>query len=188
MRFLTGFKTEVKGVRPRYATVHKYIDAGIQYLENFEPFPYEMIAVEDKLEFDIDGVKFVGILDYIGRDKDSGLVIVDNKSGDIRPRSGKAKPTSRDKELDKRLRQLYLYSRAVEQKYGELPKSLCFNCYRTGTFVEEPFSHDAYDEAMKWALSTIERIKEEDNFDPNQDYFYCGWLCGLNDVCEYGFV
>lgn len=183
-QFLLNFSKEVRGVRPKDATVQKYIEAGCEYLKSFSPFPFNMIDVEKRVEFTIGEFNFIGFIDYLG-EKDGKFYIVDNKSRDLKPRSNRAKPTVKDKELDSMLKQLYIYSVAVEQEYGVLPEALCFNCFRTGVFIKEKFDIDKYEEAKQWALDSIEKIRNTEDFEPNRDFFSCFYICGVNDHCEY---
>lgn len=183
-KFLTDFSKEVRGTRPQESTVTKYIQCGCEYLRSFQPFRFNMIDVEKRVEFNIDGIPFVGFIDYLG-EEDGELVIVDNKSRDLKPRSKRAKPTLKDQELDSMLKQLYIYSAAVKQEYGKFPKLLCFNCFRTGTFIEEPFNEDAYNAAIEWAKKQVEDIKDADDFYPQIDYFSCNFICGVDKECEY---
>lgn len=184
--FLKDFKTEVRGFRPKETTVKKFIDGAVEYLKSFKPFPFKMIAVEKKVEFKVGGEPFIGYIDYLGMDESDGeLVIVDNKSRDLKPRSKRGKPTLKDKELDEILRQLYIYSIAVEEEYGKLPKELCINCFKTGTFIREPFNMEAYHEAQVWVLNMIKDIKREEDFEENLNPFFCFWVCGVSDNCEY---
>ena len=183
-RFLMDFSKEVRGTRPQESTVTKYIQCGCEYLRSFQPFRFNMIDVEKRVEFNIDGIPFVGFIDYLG-EEDGELVIVDNKSRDLKPRSKRAKPTLKDQELDSMLKQLYIYSAAVKQEYGKFPKLLCFNCFRTGTFIEEPFNEDAYNAAIEWAKKQVEDIKDADDFYPQIDYFSCNFICGVDKECEY---
>ena len=186
MVFLRDFKKEVRGFRPKESTLTKFINGAVEYLKNFKPFPYKLVEVEKKVEFEIEGNKFVGYIDFLGMDESDGeFVIIDNKSRDLKPRSTRAKPTVKDKELDEILRQLYIYCIAVEQEYGKLPKALCINCFRTGTFIQEPFKMEAYEEAKKWALEKIAEIGDDTDFDPNPNVFSCFWICGVSDNCEF---
>lgn len=182
--FLLEFQNEVKGVRPKEITVQKYIQAGCNYLKSFSPFPFNMVDVEKKVEFTIGKYNFVGFIDYLG-EKDGKLYIVDNKSRNLKPRSRREKPTVKDMELDSMLKQLYLYSVAIEQEYGVLPEALCFNCFRNGEFIEEQFNVQKYEEAKQWAIESIEKISDTDGFEPNRDFFSCFYICGVSDHCEY---
>lgn len=183
-KFLTDFKSEVRGERPNENTVQKYIKCGIEYLRSFEPFPYEMVNVETSIAFQVNDIPFVGVIDYIGM-KDGEYYIVDNKSRDLKPRSTHKTPTVKDRELDAMLRQLYLYSAAVKQEYGKFPKALCFNCFKTGVFIEEPFNLEVYDETIQWAVKTIHEIENTERFYPSIDFFKCRYICGVSDECCY---
>ncbi len=183
-KFLADFSKEVRGTRPQESTVTKYIQCGCEYLRGFQPFRFNMIDVEKRIEFDIDGIPFVGVIDYLG-EKDGEYIIVDNKSRNLKPRSKRAKLTVKDKELDSMLKQLYIYSAAVKNEYGKFPKLLCFNCFRTGVFIEESFNEDAYNEAIRWAKKQVENIKDTDDFYPNREFFSCYYICGVSNECCY---
>jgi len=182
--FLAGFSSEVRGVRPQESTVQKYIKYGAAYLKGFQPFEYETVGVEKRVQFKIGEIPFIGYIDYIGI-KDGDYCIIDNKSRDLKPRSKRAKPTAKDAELDSMLKQLYLYAAAIKQEYGKFPKELCFNCFRTGVFIKEPFDERAYTEAIEWAKKKVEEIKDVDEFYPNKEYFFCNYICGVSNACCY---
>ena len=186
MKFLFDFSSKVLGRRPSEKTVASYIQKGKDYLNNFEEFPFEMVAVEDVIHFDLNQTPFLAVLDYVGRGED-GLVIVDNKSRELRPRSGRKKPTKNDMEIDEMLKQLYIYSAAIKSRYGEFPKKLCFNCFKNQKFIEEEFQEDKYKEAVEWAMKMIEEIKDSETeaFYPSVEFFKCYYLCGLSEECCY---
>lgn len=183
-KFLFGFQENVIGRRPQQSTVEKYIQLGIEYLKGFAPFPYNMVAVEKKVEFELGGKKFIGFIDYLG-EKDGEYYIVDNKSRELKPRSGRKKPTVKDQELDEMLKQLYLYAAAIKQEYGQFPKALCFNCFKNRVFIEEPFSENKFSETIEWFLKTIDDIADENEFLPRIDFFGCNYICGVNGECCY---
>lgn len=182
--FLTGFSEQVKGTRPKQSIVDSYIKSGIEYLKSFEPFPFNMIEVEKKVEFELDGIKMIGFIDYLG-EKDGELYIVDNKSRNLKPRSNRKTPTKNDMEIDEMLRQLYLYAAAVKKEYGKFPKALCLNCFKNKTFIVELFNKEAYNEACEWAKTKVSQIKDADDFYPNCDFFSCTYICGVSEHCCY---
>lgn len=184
IKFLNDFTKEVEGIRPSEGIVTKYIQAGNEYLRYFKPFPFNILSVEKKVEFEIEGIPFAGVIDCLG-EKDGELYIIDHKSRDLKLRSNRKKPTRNDNELDKMLRQLYVYSAAIKQEYGRFPKFLCFNCFKTGIFIKEPFSEDAYSEAIKWAKENVEAIKNAEDFPPSKEFFKCSYICGVNKECCY---
>ena len=186
IEFLTKFSTEVQGERPPGNIVGNYISKGLNYLTNFTDFPYETVGVEKKIDFDIDGIPFTAIIDYIGK-SDDGYVIIDNKSRELKPRSKNGKRRKSDDLIDEMLKQLYVYSAAIQQTYGEYPKKLCFNCFKNMVFIEEQFNKDIYDETIAWVKKNIEDIKksESEDFYPNVEFFSCRYLCGVSDECCY---
>lgn len=183
--FLSNFRREVKGLRPEGKIVQKYIESGVNYLSSFEPLPFKPIWIEEKRDFTLENRKFTGILDFLGESESGELVLVDNKSRDLKPRSNRKRPTAKDTELDDMLRQLYLYSIPVFESFGRYPDWLCFNCFRSGVFIKEPFHTERFEEAKQWALSLIEEIEAEEDFEPTLDFFFCKWLCGVSDKCVY---
>ena len=185
-KFLFDFSSEVKGDRPSETIVASYIQKGSNYLDNLTDFPYKTVAVEEEIHFSIDEIPFVAVIDFIGKD-DDGYVIIDNKSRELKPRSGRKKPTKKDLELDEMLRQLYVYSAAIRSRYGEFPKKLCFNCFKNGQFIEEEFNEREYSEAIEWVKKRVESItdSEDDDFYPNVDFFGCFYICGFKNECCY---
>lgn len=182
--YLTNFAQEVRPPAPSYAVFCSYFEQGLQYLRREELLPYrEPLVVEQKFSFDIDGLQLVGIVDLLARD--GALVLVDNKSRALKPRSGKSKPTKADEELDAYLRQLYLYSVPIKHRFGEYPARLEFNCFRTGQLISEPFDPEKLEEAKRWALDRIQTITDNEDWSPNIEFFKCRYICELSDECEF---
>lgn len=182
--YLLGFRQGVKGAAPSDKVFQSYFKSGLRYLRTINPFPFNTVGVEEKVGLTISGLPFIGYIDFIG-EKDGAFHVVDNKSRTLKPRSKRKTPTKSDRELDDYLRQLYLYSAAVKDKYGEFPKTLCFNCFRSGLFIKEQFDEQAYKEANDWFVKSVDRIKREEVFPPNIDFFKCKYLCELNDCCGF---
>ena len=182
--FLSGFSSKVLGDRPSESIVKKYICCGLDYLKDFKPFDYNTVAVEKNVDFKIEGMNFVARIDYIG-EKDGKYYIVDNKSRDLKNRSKRKKPTATDVELDNMLRQLYIYSAAFKEMYGEFPSALCFNCFKNNTFIVEEFKMDEYIKTIEWAKRKIRDIRESETFDPNIEFFSCKYICDVSNDCIY---
>ena len=191
--FLQGFCNRVQGLRPSREIEQKYLDQGAFYFEHFEPFPLSTLEVEREIELDIDGLKFTGIIDYLGQtlqesnaDSPPALILIDHKSADIKPYSKRhqTKPTKTDMELDEKLRQLYLYAIWVHEEYSRWPSELWFNCFRTGKIIKEQFDIQKAREAKDWVKRQVERIYKEDLFLPTDDFYYCKWVCGQHNNCE----
>lgn len=183
--YLKNFRQKVSALAPNQTIFKNYFLNGLSYLRDILEPTNRVLAVEEKVEFEIDGVPFVGYIDLLEEDSDGGILVVDNKSRTLKPRSKRAKPTKSDIELDQYLKQLYLYSIYVKKHYGEYPKALCFNCFRNKTVIKEPFDESAYNAASQWAKDKTDEIAVETDFRPDIEYFKCRYLCEMQEYCEY---
>ncbi len=164
----------------------KYYTTGLDYLRHFE-FPHKnIVGVEEVVKFNINDIPFIGYVDVIS-EENGELIITDHKSHDLSPFSKKypAKKTKGDLELESYLRQLILYAYGVKQKYGKYPVALEFNCFKSGNYITVPFNEDWVEPTLKWASESIEHIRNENEWKPTIDYFYCKNLCDMRGVCEY---
>ncbi len=186
--YLTNFKSQVVASAPSPEIFKKYFKQGFDYFDGFDPSSVpedeSVIAVEKYADFLIGDKHFVGVIDKLSYGP-LGLQITDHKSRALKKYSHKPKPTKSDLELDKYFRQLYLYADAVKQEYGEYPKELLFNCFRTGEEIHDLFRADKCEVAKQWALSMIDSINTTTEWKPNIDWFKCKYICDVCDSCEY---
>ncbi len=190
--YILHFKEAIKGKPPTQKMYKKYFQSGIDYLKDPQfPFQLENILwVEEKLEFALDDIPFVGIVDCLIEDPDHGLILLDHKSRQLKARSPRRKkpPTKSDLELDDYLRQLYLYSYAVKDKLGKFPDRLAFNCFRNDPgkrIIVEPFREEKAEEVRQWAIDTVHEIIANEDWSPNMQFWQCNHLCSYNQSCEY---
>ena len=162
----------------------QYLLNGLDYFGKDIYTPPSIVGVERRFRFMVGEYKFQGIIDLL-YEEDGGLVILDHKSHNLQPRTGRKKPTAKDLELDAYLRQLYLYAHAVRQQKLGAVKKLVFNCFRTGIRIEEPHSAAAELEAVNWAVDTIRQIENTRAFMPNPEWFFCRNLCDTRAICDY---
>lgn len=170
-----------------------YHDNGRDYFENWNGFPdnWELVESEKEIHLDINGNAFIGFIDLIVRDKNTGkYIIVDHKS--------KSK-FKNDEEQAEYARQLYLYSLHIKEAFGEYPSQLIFNMFRANDVVKIRFNEKELDEAVKWFTNTIKTIKKEASFKdkiaieyrkkgkPLKNYkkndFFCCHLCSVRNCC-----
>ena len=170
-----------------------YHDKGKEYFENWEEFPdnWELIESEREIHLDIEGNTFIGFIDLIVKDKNTGrYIVVDHKS------KSKFKD---EKEKEEYARQLYLYALYIKAEYGEFPSHLIFNMFRANDVVTIEFDHEALEKAVEWFKTTIEKIKKDDKFDDKivisrrkkglpmkgfkKDDFFCNFLCSTRRFC-----
>lgn len=190
IKYLTNFRKQVACKAPNEKIFESYFDKGAEYLSSMESelMSWKPIAVEEKYDFKIGDKKFIGIVDLVCENSDGDLVIIDHKSHQLKPRSGRVKPTKSDEELDEYLRQLYLYCIPVKKKFGKFPEWLVFNCFRNdegNRFIVEKFDKEKFDEAKQWVVDSIEEIRQEDEWGADEEFWKCRYICGLHDKCEY---
>lgn len=155
----------------------KYYEDGINYLNSFEGIAdnLQVVGVEQEINLKLNGKAFIGYIDLILKDtNDNKYIIVDHKS------KGKFKSK---KEKEHYMYQLYLYSVYIKEKFGEYPKELKFNMFRTGTFETEQFDEKKLKKALNWFDFTIDLIYSDDTFIKIKDEFYCNNLCGVREHC-----
>lgn len=181
--YMKHFRQKVAPCAPSQKIFNAYYRDGLNVLMDYKPIPGKVLASENEVSFHIGGRQFTGVQDLILDDR--GIVLVDHKARALKPRSGRKKPTKSDDELDRYLRQLYLYSIPVFQQYGVYPDRLVFDCYRTQSLITEPFCMQALEETKTWATETIEKIVHTERWYPELDYCRCKHLCDVNLECDY---
>lgn len=157
----------------------KAYEKGYNYLAEFDSFnDYEIIDTEHSFAIDINGRKFVGIIDMIAIDKKTGMtVLIDHKS------KSKASFKSSKRSM---FRQLYLYSLYYKQEYGKYPEKLAFNLFKEDMIVQEDFDEDMLNEAIEWATNVMKKIESYDMIDfleTREDEFFCRNLCNSREHC-----
>lgn len=165
-----------------------YYDKGIEYLNNIDLDldRYEILGVEKEIHFKIEDKDFVGYIDLLVKDKETGeIIIIDHKSASIKILKNGSISKSDQKHFLEFKRQLYLYSIPIVKEYGSVSK-LKWNMFKDQKWIEIPWKQEEYDEAIQWAKDTLKLIENESLWLPNQDYYYCNYLCGQrNNACEF---
>ena len=148
---------------------------------------YEILGVELETTQNIAGYKFLGFIDLLLKDKTTGdIVLMDHKSAPypLSKRTGKVLKNS-EKSFESYKKQMYLYCYAVKQLYGEFPKWIVWNHFKSGEFVKIEFDEKEYNSTIQWFIDTINQIENDEMFQENIDFFYCHTLCDFRNSCEY---
>ena len=177
------FRENVLSKAPSQKVYQNYFNQGFQYLDSIDFPERKILGVEERVYFTFAGRPFTGFIDVVS--DDGALIITDHKSRTLKPRSSRAKPTKADQELDDYLRQLYIYSAAVKEKYGRYPDFLEFNCFRSQILIKEPFSKERLEFVEDWADKQINKIIVNGDWNANPDYWRCKYLCDVCGECEY---
>ena len=190
--YILNYRSAVKGKAPNQKMWRNYFQSGLEYLNDVN-FPYDLdnvIWVEEATRFYVGDYEFNGIIDCLIEDQDDGLVLLDHKSRRLKPRSPRKKkpPTKSDVELDEYQRQLYLYCIPVKERLGRYPDTIAFNCFRNDPgkrLIKDKFDEARFEAAKQWAIESIEKIVNNEEWTPDLDYWKCHHLCSYNHACEY---
>ena len=181
---------------PHDAPPNKYVDIkqsyyekGLDYFNNIDLDldKYEVLGVEKEVRFQIAGKDFVGYIDLLLKEKETGkIIILDHKSASIKIlKNGKVSKSDQE-HVREFIRQLCLYAIPIIEEYGHVDE-LWWNLFKDKNWLKMPFNKEDYDEAIQWAEDTLKLIEAEKEWLPNNSSsYYCNYLCGQrNNACEY---
>lgn len=165
-----------------------YFNKGLDYFNNidFELDKFDILGVEKEVRFKIGEKDFIGYIDLLLREKDTGkIIIVDHKSASIKfLKNGKVRKSDRD-HVKEFVRQLCLYAIPVIEEYEKVDE-LWWNLFKERKWLKIPWTTEIQDEAINWAINTIRLIENETEYPCNPDYYYCWNLCSQrNNACPY---
>ena len=188
------YPLEVTQPWPRMLAAKGYADKafqlGLDYFKNFDEFKgYKVISAEERFRIEVEGRPFVGIMDMLLEDENTGeLVLTDHKSKSL---------AAFKKAEDEMYRQQYLYSKYVFEKYGKYPERLMFNLFKeNGTKMQRNFNEEEYLKTIVWAGEQMEKMEQYDLVDwfntkevqPGKPDFFCTELCSCRKICPNGQV
>lgn len=170
--------------------IDSYFEKGLDYLAEvsfdwmFDEF--DILGVEKEVKFEVNGEPFIGYIDLLLKNKESGdLVIVDHKSSKYPfSKTGKLLKACADQQQHYE-NQMFLYAKAIHDELGVYPVQLTWNYFKAKAWYSIPFTEAGLEKALKWATEKISEISKDDEFQNREDYFYCNNLCGFRNTCEY---
>lgn len=149
-----------------------------RFFKDFTGWRTEPVWVEEHFVLDMDGYRFQGFVDRLGRAKNGDLIMTDYKC---------AKPYE-GTQLKEKARQLYLYAGAVHKQFGEYPKKLIFFHFRQNHPQIIPFKAEDFMEAVDWADRTVRDIEAYQGDYPMRDNgYFCEAVCGFRNSCTKQF-
>lgn len=173
----------------KQSTMDKKYNQGIDYLAAFDIErlkDYEILGVEKKVLFEIDGYKFIGFIDLLLRHKKTKkILLIDHKSLDHFMKKDGTPLKSQLSYFEAYSKQMYLYSRPIFEEYGEYPDRIIWNHFFDQQITNIPFNKDDYENALKWAINIIRMIYKDKKFNAKHSYMMCKVLCGYRNSCCY---
>lgn len=185
--FKLNFDLMVKSPSGIPGLEEKYYQQGISFFDSFDVSRdlYDVMFLEEKINFDYEGYKFVAKPDLVLKEKTTNLVSLwDYKSSTLYKKDRKGIETEDAKKIEEYKKQMSMYTFALRLSGIKVDKiNLLFT--RAKKLISFPVVEKDETDIMQWALNTIEDIyKEEYNYNNTQNYF-CNNLCGVRLFCEF---
>ena len=156
--------------------VSKYIEGTRSFFNWFSGVTDEILGVERHFLIDIDGISFQGLIDLETRSNEGVMKVIDWKFA--------AESGFRGAKLKEKQRQLYLYSIAFKEKFGEYPSELFFYLCLSKKAIKIKFNKKDLQEAIDWLKAGVAQIEDATEYPKQPQYFMCKNLCGIT-ICEH---
>lgn len=144
----------------------------------FQGWRTEAIWIEEHIKIERPNYTFQGFVDRLGKTKQGDLIMTDYKCA--KPYTGST--------LKEKARQMYLYSGAVNDKFGQFPSKLIFFHFRQNFPQIIPFKMEDYLEAWDWADRTVAEIEAyEGDYPMTDNGYFCEAVCGYRNTCTKQF-
>ena len=168
----------------------RYRIQGQNFFDNFsfEKEKYEVLLVEDKIDFDLNFARVTARPDLILKNKATGeITLVDYKTSTpykIDKVSGKE--TADKKKLDGYSKQMHLYTYAIRTQKNIAIDKICMWYPRLDKMVVSLWDALVEEKTLKWFDETITKILADNKFAYNNtNQYFCNELCSVRNSCEY---
>lgn len=177
--------------KAKQSTMDKTFEDCIDYLcqmDDIDRDKYEILGVEMKLEFKIDKYNFVGFVDLLVKNKETGeIILIDHKQATHFMKKDGVTPLKNQLEnFSAYKKQMYIYCYGLLQTKGIKIDKIVWHHFRdAGQLTVIPFDAEEMDYTLGWVKYTIEKIKKDKEFLNNPSYMLCSVLCDFKNDCEY---
>jgi len=186
--YIDNYYTEITESFPPYpqGMSSAYYDEGLNFFANFNfnKSNYEIISIEEKLNIDYKGYKFVAIPDMVLKNNLTGFItLLDYKTSKLKnPKYDKLK-------LKGYADQLQLYAQFYWWSTGVVVDKIFLWFIRNQQFFEIKINSLETAETLSWVDSVLQNIKSETAWDyNNKNKYFCQWLCSIRSRCPHTSV
>lgn len=190
MAFIDSYNENVNSVNEWNANIATNLfNIGFEYfadcsMDKLHLRGCKIVGVEYQCNFKIGNNKFIGFIDLLIQDPDGNLIVIDHKSGEYpMTKSGTVKAKQTEK-LESYKRQLYLYSKAVYEKFHKYPAKLVWNFFKSNDWLVIPFNETEYQNTLKWAQDVIDDIYLTVEYEAKPQFFFCHNICDFRSICD----
>jgi CRISPR/Cas system-associated exonuclease Cas4 (RecB family) len=183
--YTDNYSTEVTESFPPYpqGMASNYYHEGLDFFTNFnfDKSNYEIISIEEKLNINYKGYKFVAIPDMILKNNKTGYItLLDYKTSKLKnPKYDKAK-------LKGYADQLQLYAQFYWWSTDIAIDKIFLWFIRNNQFFEIKVNALETIETLSWLDNILSDIQSETTWDyNNKNKYFCQWLCSIRSRCPY---
>jgi hypothetical protein len=161
-----------------------YYEKGLAYFDNFyfDKELYDILLIEDPIDIKLGNVSFVAKPDLVLHEKSTGINrLIDFKTANPM-KSGKFDKAK----MEGYLKQFNLYVWSLFAGKGIEIQEIETWFIIANMVVKTPVNLGYVQDNLNWFTDTIEKIKKEEDFLPNnKNTFFCQQLCSVSDSCIF---
>lgn len=148
---------------------------------------FEILGVEKKCSFNIGKYRFQGFIDLLLSDKKTKEIIIWDHKSSAYPfkKDGVSVLKSCQENFQSYKHQMYLYCKQVVEEFNVFPSKITWLHFKDGKTATIDFNKKDYEQSLKWAEDTINKIYKDNKFEAKDSYMMCGRLCNFREECEY---
>lgn len=168
----------------------KYKEQGQKFFDNFA-FPlhlYEVLLVEGKMDFRLNGNMFTARPDLVLKEKATGKIILyDYKTATpFKTDKKTGKEVADKKKIDGYYDQMHLYTYAIKVIMGIQVEQINLWFPRLDKMVELPWKQEKEDQVLQKVSDTVTKIRADESFTANNtNAYFCNYLCGVRQLCKF---
>jgi hypothetical protein len=162
-----------------------YYNDGLNFFNNFnfDTSKYDALMVEDKIDYNYNGIDLVVKPDIVLSNKDTK----ENALLDFKTSKLKNNKYDKDK-IDEYLNQMYLYVYFIEKAKNINIDYICIWFIRNNVFKVVKIDRNEMQSRIQWFEDTIKNIKNEQDWAANntkENQYFCNNICGMRNWCKY---
>jgi hypothetical protein len=180
------YREEVTAQLPPYPPNmgETYYNDGLNSFLNidFDLDKYDIISIEEYMNFEYNGINLVIKPDVILRDKDTGEYIL----LDIKTHKLKGNKTD-NKSIEGYMRQAQLYTYGIWQVKNIQISKIMIWYFRNQQITETAVDPLKIMETMDWVDNAVKEIKQEEKWEANlskSNAFWCEHICSVSLACQ----
>lgn len=168
----------------------RYKKQGQEFFDNFyfDKNKYEVLIIEDKIDFSFDDIMVVAKPDLVLKDKlTNKCILFDYKTADpFKKDKRTGKETVDNEKIEGYMKQMYLYTYALREHRGIPIEKITLWFTRAGREYSEDWTYEKECGIIDKFRESIELLKNDKEFvADNSNPYFCNNLCGVRESCQF---